>query len=203
MPFNVIHDLPSSPVGRIVDLAVFLNDLLQLLFTIQLEIDHLHDRHQVEVVLHHRVFALVALQEDRLALREGSEDIGVEQFVEYHSGKEKQRSRLLLGWSIEKRSYVDEQRSTHGPYGAQGEGREHLLIPKWLVDFRDGGPQEQGGFLLPVVLEHRDLRPQFRIPLPLNFRVAPLLTALVKRNVSEHQRHVRILFPERTSTSSR
>src|SRR4030095_14343978 len=148
MPFNVIHDLPSSPVGRIVDLAVFLNDLLQLLFTLQLEIDHLHDRHQVEVVLHHSVFALVALQEDRLALREGSEDISVEQFVEYHSGKEKQRARLLLGWSIEKRSYVDEQRSTHGPYGAQGEGREHLLIPKWLVDFRDGGPQEQGGFLL-------------------------------------------------------
>ena len=86
--FNVIHDLPGSPVCRIVDLAVFLDDLLQLLFTVQLKIDHLHDGHQVEVVLHNRFFALVSLQECRLALGECSYDIGVEQFMEQQSGKE-------------------------------------------------------------------------------------------------------------------
>jgi hypothetical protein len=125
-------------------------------------------------------------------------NIGVEQFVEHQSGKEKQWSGLLLGGSIEKGSDVDKQRSTHRAYGAQGEGREHLVIPKGLIDGRDGGPQEQGGFLVPVVLEHLDLCPQFLIPLLLNARVAPLLTTLVKRNVAEHQWHVRIRCPERT-----
>src|SRR5262245_9060824 len=108
MPFQVIHDLPGSPVGRTAESMVFLNNLLQLRVTIQLEIHQLHDRHQVEVVLHHRLFTLVLLQEDRLALREGSNDISMEQFVEHHSGKEKERSGLLLGGSIEKRSDVDE-----------------------------------------------------------------------------------------------
>ena len=71
-------------------------------------------------------------------------------------------------------------------------------IRKRLVDCRDGCCQKQGGFVIPVVLKRLDLCLQFLIPLRLNFCVAPPLTALIKRDVSENQLHVRILFPERT-----
>jgi hypothetical protein len=63
MPFNVIHDLLGPPIARTIVGAVSFDDLLQLLFTVKLEIDHLHNGHQVEVVLHDRLFILVSLQE--------------------------------------------------------------------------------------------------------------------------------------------
>ena len=123
MPFNLIDDLPGSPISWIVDCAVCLDDLLQLLCTAKFEIDHLHDGHKVEVVFHDGLFTLISLQEGQCALGACSDDVRVEQFVEHQCRKEKHRSWLLLRWSIEKRAYVYEQRSAHGLDRAQGEGR--------------------------------------------------------------------------------
>src|SRR5262249_15954127 len=100
MPFNLIDDLPGSPIGWIVACAVCLDELLQLFCTAKFEIGHLHDGHKVEVVFHDGLFTLVSLQECRCALGACSEDVSVEEVMEHQCRKEKHRSWLLLRWSV-------------------------------------------------------------------------------------------------------
>src|SRR6266700_3183330 len=63
MAFDVVDDLPRPPVRRIRRGAVSRYDLLELLASAELEIDLLHDRHQMQMRLHENRLVLILFHE--------------------------------------------------------------------------------------------------------------------------------------------